>query len=200
MQEYRINYTLLIGLIIGTFVCSGAIFGVHMFQTSRQSGWLISEAEKASADKNYRLAAQYYQQYGAIHNDDLEVQTKLANTFLDILEQDNAEPEDVQVAFQQLEGMLRIPAFAALPETKSVRRRLVNFYGKGNYTSALDHLKFLLERDHSNAELQVLRATYLAKSGEIDDATKYSYTLIGYDPKKDTFDVKKATAPNAAEV
>ena len=70
MQEYRINYTLLIGLIIGTFVCSGAIFGVHMFQNSRQSGWLISEAEKASAEKNYRDAAQYYQQYIAIHTDD----------------------------------------------------------------------------------------------------------------------------------
>src|SRR5205807_10421650 len=40
----------------------------------------------------------------------------------------------------------------------------------------------------------------LARSGKLDEAIKYSYKLIGYDPKKDTFDMKKATAPHSPEV
>ena len=203
MQEYRINYTLLIGLIVGTLICSGAIYGIHKFQNSRQSGWLISEAEKAIAEKNYRAAAQYYQQYISIHNKDNETKIKLANTYLDLLEQENPEPEDFPLAMQTLETMLRNPALAALPEAKNIRRRLVTFYGKDNirnFSGALDHLNLLLDIDANNTELQVLRATYLAKSGNIDDATKYSYKLIGYDPKTETFDVKKAAAPNAVEV
>ena len=109
MQEYRINYTLLIGLIVGTFVCSGAIYGLHQFQNSRQSGWLISEAEKAIAEKNYREAAQYYQQYISIHTDDLDAKIKLANTYLDLVEQDDVDPEDFPAAMQSLETMLRNP-------------------------------------------------------------------------------------------
>ena len=62
MQEYRINYSLLIGLIVGGVVCAGVVFGIHAFQTSRQSGWLISEAEKATANKDYDEAATFYQQ------------------------------------------------------------------------------------------------------------------------------------------
>lgn len=203
MQEYRINYSLLIGLIIGTFVCSGAIYGLHQFQNSRQSGWLIEEAEKSIAEKNYRDAVQFYQQYLSIHNDDLDVRIKYCNAYLDLVEQDDVDPEDVSAAIQVLETMLRNPATAALPEAKNVRRRLVTFYGRDhirNFSGALDHLKLLLEADPGNAELQVLRATSLAKSDDVDNAIKYSYTLVGYDAKKDTFDPKKATAPHAVEV
>src|SRR5947208_2404410 len=106
MQEYRINYTLLIGLIIGTFVCSGAIYGLHRFQNSRQSGWLIEEAEKAIAEKNYHDAVQYYQQYLSIHTEDLETRLKYANTYLDLAEQDDVAPEDIAGAVQTLEGLL----------------------------------------------------------------------------------------------
>jgi tetratricopeptide (TPR) repeat protein len=203
MQEYRINYSLLIGLIIGTLVCAGAIYGLHRFQNSRQSVWLISEAEKASADKNYRDAVQYYQQYLTIHGDDKEARIKYGNALLDLTEQDDVAPEELSMAMQVLETMLRDPLMADVPETKDVRRRLITFYGRDNirnYTSALDHLNLLLEANPNDAELQVLRATYLAKSGNLDDAVKYSYKLIGYDPKKDDFFVEKATAPHAADV
>src|SRR5262249_29213726 len=36
--------------------------------------------------------------------------------------------------------------------------------------------------------------------GNFDDAIKYSYKLIGYDPKTDKFDLKTATAPHQPEV
>src|SRR4051812_34170289 len=203
MQEYRINYTLLIGLIVGLFVCSGAIYGVHKFQNDRQSGWLISEAEKSIAEKNYRDAAQFYQQYITIHNDDVDTKLKWANTLLDLVSQDNVDPDDIPSTVQTLETMLRNPAVAADPESKAVRRRLIDFYGKDNvrnFSFALDHINLLIEGDPNNADLQVLRATYLAKSGNFDDAAKYAYRLIGYDAKADAFDPKKAIAPHAVDV
>lgn len=203
MQEYRINYTLLIGLIVGTLVCSGAIYGLHKFQNSRQSGWLIAEAEKSIAEKNYRNAVQYYQQYITIHPDDLDTKIKYANTYLDLVDQDDVTPEDYGGMMQSLETMLRNATIAAAPEAKAVRRRLIDFYAKENihnYTGALDHLNLLIEREPNDVDLQVRRATFLAKSGNIDDATKYAYKLVGYDSKKDDFDVKKAIAPNATEV
>ncbi|HEX5471951.1 MAG TPA: tetratricopeptide repeat protein, partial [Lacipirellulaceae bacterium] len=203
MQEYRINYSLLIGLVIGTFVCSGAIYALHEIQNSRQSGWLIDEAEKAIAAKDYRSAVQYYQQYLTIHHDDTQAFVKYANAYLDLAGQDDVSPEEMLGMMQTLETMLRDPRLASVPDMKKVRRRLIAFYGKDNihnYASALDHLNLLLESEPDDAELQVQRATYLAKSGEFDKALKYSYKLIGYDPKTDAFDVKKATAPHVAEV
>src|SRR4051794_34208679 len=107
MQEYRINYTLLIGLVVGTFICSGAIYGIHKFQNSRQSGWLINEAERAIAEKNYRDAAQFYQQYITIHPDDVDTKLKLADTYLDLVAQDDVNPDDMSTAIQTLETMLR---------------------------------------------------------------------------------------------
>src|SRR3954468_22247468 len=202
MQEYRINYTLLIGLIVGTLVCSGAIYAIHKFQNSRQSGWLINEADRAIAEKNYRDAAQFYQQYITIHPEDTDTKLKCANTYLDLVAQDDVSPDEVSSAIQILETMLRNPEVAASPDAKTVRRRLVDFYGKDhvhNYAGALDHLKLLIEQEPNNVDLQVLRATFLAKSGNIDDAIKYSYKLVGYDSKKDAFDIKKAIAPNATE-
>ncbi len=206
MQEYRINFPLLIGLIVGGVVFAGAILGIHAFQTSRQSGWLLDEAEKAIANKNYVQASQYYQQYTAADPNNMEAKIKLADTYLDLLESDNPDPDYIPSAMQSLEMMLRGSAIATAPEAKGVRKRLVKFYGKDNvrnFSGALDHLKILLEgeRDPKQlVDLQVLRATYLAKSGNIDDAVRYSYELIGYDPKADSFDTKKAAAPHATEV
>ena len=77
MQQYRVNFPLLIGLIIGTFICSGAVYGLWKFQIERKSGWLVSEAEKAAAEGNMRDAAQYYGQYMSIHPENDEIRYKL---------------------------------------------------------------------------------------------------------------------------
>ncbi len=203
MQQYRVNYSLLIGLIVGTFLFSGAVYGVWRFQIERKSGWLVGEAEKSRGEKDYRDAVQFYGQYLSVHPEDKDARLKFANSYIDLAEQDDAGPEDLGAAMQILEGTLRRPDMMDVPEAKALRRRLVDLYGRDNvrnYSGALDHLNLLLESDPNNAELQVLRASYLMRSGNLDDAIKYSYQLIGYDPKADKFDVKKATAPHSAEV
>ena len=46
MQQYRVNYGLLIGLIVGTLVVSVATFGLWRYQINRNAGSLIAAAEK----------------------------------------------------------------------------------------------------------------------------------------------------------
>src|SRR6478672_11122486 len=154
MQQYRVNYSLLIGLVIGTFVCSGAVYGLWRFQIERKSGWLISEADRAAAEKDFRNAVQFYGQYLSIHPEDSEARLKFANANLDLADQDTAGADDLSYAMQMVEITLRNPKMVDLPETPALRRRLVNLYGRvGNYGGALDHLKFLLEKDPNNSEL-----------------------------------------------
>ena len=79
MQQYRVNYSLLIGLIVGTLVCSGAVYALWRFQIERKSGWLLAEAEKAREAGDFREAARNYQQYLTIRSGDPATRIKYAN-------------------------------------------------------------------------------------------------------------------------
>ncbi len=202
MQQYRVNFPLLIGLIVGSVICSGAVYVLWKFQIERKSGWLISEADKSMADGKVREAVQYYGQYMSIHPEDDESRIKFANAELDLVNKQDATIEEMSVASRVLEQMLRNHEVADQPDAKKVRRRLITFYGEKmrNVASAMDHIDLLLQSDPNDPELQALRATYLAREGNYDDAVKYSFKLIGYDPKADKFDMKAATAPHQPEV
>lgn len=192
MQQYRLNYSLLIGLAIGGVLASGAVYGLWKFQIERKSGVLLGEAEKARAAGNYRDAAHYYSHYLSIHGGDDETRVKLAEAYADRLEQDDVQPEEVGIAIRVLESTVR-----EMPDAMGVQRRLAELYGQlRRYQDALDHLNYLLEKNPDDAELQSLRAQYLVRSGNLNDAETYSYKLVGYDSKTDTFDDKKATTPH----
>ncbi|MEX0612829.1 MAG: tetratricopeptide repeat protein, partial [Pirellulales bacterium] len=203
MQQYRVNYSLLIGLVIGTLVCSGAVFGLWRFQIGRKSGWLVSEAERAVKAGDYREATKYYWQYLTIHPKNTTTRLEYARAYAKLSEQDDIAPEELNMAWRILEGTVRDRTIGQMPEATELQRQLVELYGRDNvrrYQDALDHLSYMLERDPDDADLQVMRANYLVRSGNFDDAAKYSYKLIGYDPQNDSFDMKQATAPHDAEV
>ncbi len=198
MQHYRVNYPLLIGLVVGTLVCSGVVFGIWKFQIERKSGWLLGVAEDSLKKGEVRDAAQYYGQYLTIHSEDDATRYKYANTLMDMTEQENATPEDMGIAVRGLENILRNDK-GENPEANKVRRRLINLYGKQNVQAALEHLKILLQSEPSNPEFLTLQATFLARSGSPDKAIDACYKLIGYDSKQDKFDAKAAQAPNEVE-
>lgn len=201
MQQYRVNVPLLIGLVVGAVVCSGAVYAIHRFQNSRQSGWLLDQAEKAVSEKNNSEAVKYYEQYLTFHPTDQDTRIKYLNAYLDLAESPDASWEDTQMGQQVLDRWLRDPKLADLPGMKKTRRRVITLLGQGRmYSRALDHINVLQTDDPNDTELQVLRATYQGRAGNYSDAIKLSYSLIGYDPNKDAFDVKKATAPHSVEV
>lgn len=203
MQQYRFNTPLFIGLVIGTLVCSVSIYGLWRFQIGRKSGWLLSEAEKAREADEFREATRYYQQFLTIHSGDPDTRIKYANAVADLSEQDDVTMQELDTAWRLLESTLRNREISEMPEAKQLRRRLVEFYGRdnvGRYQDALEHLSYLLEADPNDADLQAMRATFLARSGSVDEAVRYSYKLVGNDPDTDEFDVKTATAPHHVEV
>ena len=66
MQQYRVNYSLLIGLAIGAVVCSGAVYGLWRFQIERKSGWLIGEAFLQSADREMEVDKGVFTELGML--------------------------------------------------------------------------------------------------------------------------------------
>lgn len=200
MQQYRVNFPLLIGLAVGTVVCSGVVYGVWKFQIERKSGWLISEAENAAKEGNPRDASQYFSQYLTIHTEDEETRFKFANTLLDLAADEEATPEDLGVAVRRLEEILRSD-HGDSDASKKVRRRLIDLYDRiFSFESALGHINVLLEKDPANPELLGLKAVHLARAKDEKGSIQLSFQLIGYDEKADAFDVKKAKAPNEIEV
>jgi tetratricopeptide (TPR) repeat protein len=202
MQHYRFNYPLFIGLVVGTLVCSVGVYGIWRFQIGRKSGWLLNEAAKANEAKNYREASRYYAQYLTIHPRDPDVRIKYAVANADVSALRDVTGPEFSNAVRVLESTVS-GKLGDTPEAQKLRRRLAELYGSDNirrYQDAMEHLGYLLEANPKDPDLQALKATYLARSGSVDEAVRYSYTLIGYDPKTDEFDAKKATAPNHIEV
>jgi tetratricopeptide (TPR) repeat protein len=189
MQQYRVNFPLLIGLAVGTLISSGAVYGLWKFQTERRSGYLITEAQQSFDKGDLKGAQEYYAQYIRIKPTDVEQRVKFAELSADIAEKFDASLEDRQRAISILESTLR-----DFPTERGLRLRLAQMYAKWNVTKdALDHLSFILD----DPQAQLLRAQLLARTGDAEQAIPYSYKLIGYDPATDKFDPEKpGTAPN----
>jgi tetratricopeptide (TPR) repeat protein len=203
MQQYRVNYSLLIGLAVGTLVVSGAVFALWSYQIDRKAGFLLSEAQKNVEAKEYRRSQDFYRQYLAIRSDDHDARIKYAHAMVDTCDQEDATSEDFGNAQKVLEETLRSKKIAEMPESKKLRRRLIDLYGRETirrWKDALDHIGILLQSDPNDPEIQALRAKFLVRNSKFDEARDYAFKLIGYDPKSETFDPKKATAPNDPEV
>src|SRR5262245_27551921 len=176
-QQYRLNYPLLIGLAVGGMVATIGVYGLWKFQIERKSDVLLAEADKAREAKDYRSAAQYYQHYLSIHGSDDETRTKLAEAWADRLDADDVQVEEVGIAIRVLESTVR-----EMPDAMKVQRRLVELYGKMRRNQdALEHLSYMLEKDPNNAELQALRAQFLVRAGNSNEAITYCSKVVGDD-------------------
>ena len=125
MQQYRVNFGLLIGLIVGTLVVSVATYGLWKFQINRNAGSLIAAGEEAQKEGDLLTAVREYGNYLSIRPDDDAVHVKLANLWVDVTEQPEVLPEDWGRAINYLEDVVR-----HMPEEKAVQKRLVDLYGR----------------------------------------------------------------------
>lgn len=198
MQQYRVNYGLLIGLIIATLVLIGGAFGVHHFQLDRNADILIETAQAAQKEGDLSKAADEYANYLSIRPDDDDVRLKLANLRIDITEQPVTKPEDIPIAIGFVEDVIR-----QMPEEKELQKRTVEMYGRLNaMQQALDHLSRMAEKFPDDSDIQVKQFSYLITARKLDGpdgAIAKGKQLIGYDDKTDSFDAKKAIAPHEAQ-
>jgi cellulose synthase operon protein C len=194
MQQYRLNYRLLIGTAVGFVVASVMVYGLWKFQINRNASSLTKAAEEFEAEGNHHDAADAYGNYLSIRPDDDAVRLKYANAWGDVTEDDNVSPEDFGRGVLVMEETVR-----SLPDEKTLQKRLVDMYVKiRRYQDAIDHLNYMLAKYPDDAELQVLRTECLTQLGSNAEALTSALKLIGYDEKTDSFDVKKAIAPNNA--
>ena len=131
MQQYRVNFGLLIGLIVGMLVISAATYGLHEFQINRNADTLIAAGEKAQKEGDLKGAVREYSNYLTVRRDDEEVRRKLANLWADVVEQPKFDPEDPGLAVNYLEDYVR-----QMPEDKEIQKRLVDLYGRFGHDSA----------------------------------------------------------------
>src|SRR6185437_1896987 len=74
----KINTKLVLGLLIGCIVCTGAVFGVHHFQYGRIADSLRWQARRAEEQGQVKQQAKYLQRYLEFNPKDLEEKAHLA--------------------------------------------------------------------------------------------------------------------------
>lgn len=194
MQQYRLNYPLLIGLIVGSVFATGAVYLIHKYQVNRNADVLMTSAAEYESQGKHQEAADAYGNYLSIRPDDDAARVKYANAWADVTMDDDVSPEDFSRGVMVLEETVR-----NVPDEKALQRRLVDLYVRiQRYQDAVDHLNYMLEKSPDDAELQAMRAENLVRAGTGREALTAALKLIGYDEKTDAFDVQKATAPHIA--
>ena len=113
MQRYRVNFPLLIGLLVGVVAVGGAGYAVWQIQLNRNAKQLLRRAEVAEQDGDFREAAQLRRRYHLQRPEDTEAAERMANAFADILELPDVQPLDFRNALAVLETTGLTPAASA---------------------------------------------------------------------------------------
>ncbi|TWT89013.1 bacteriophage N4 receptor, outer membrane subunit [Pseudobythopirellula maris] len=193
MQQYRVNFTLLIGLLVGALVVVGGGYGLWRFQVDRNAGRLLTRADEAEAEGDLPKTAGLLFEYLRIRKDDAEVHERFANTFAEIAEDPSVQRKDLAMALQRLEMTVRDQ-----PDNDKLRRRLVDLLMAPHVPGlkdALDHINYLLNRNPGDPELELLKSQCLFAVSD-RGAMDHAYRLIGFDEATETFEPEKAVAPN----
>ena len=191
MQRYRVNFPLLIGIVVGSILLFGGSFALWRFQLNRNADRLITKAEEAREEGDLIECIKQYSQYLAIRTEDKEVTVKLANAYADLIDEPDIEPKMVRNAFAIMENTV-----SEQPENQEVRRRLIDLWLRvGSYKNALDHVTQLLNQKPRDAELEEIRSRcYFAISDP--KSIDHGLGMIGYDKTNDEFDAETAILPN----
>ncbi|TWT46650.1 tetratricopeptide repeat protein [Botrimarina hoheduenensis] len=193
MQRYRVNFPLLIGLVVGSILVIGGGFGLWRYQLSRNAGRLLDRAEVAREDGNLSKSISLLRQYVSIRPEDTDAMTQLANRFADLAADPEVDREDLAKALNQLETIVR-----EQPDNVVLRRRMVDVLTSPQirgYKQALDHIGQLLNRSPGDTELELLRSTCLFATND-PKRIEHAYRMVGYDQETREFDRQKAVAPD----
>ena len=76
LQRYRVNYHLLVGLIVGGFLTAAACYLLWRFQVDRNANRLLARAEAAEASGDDEEAFESLGQYVRLRPDEDEVRVR----------------------------------------------------------------------------------------------------------------------------
>lgn len=194
MQQYRINYKLLLGLFVGSIVLTISLFLIWKWQISRKATWYRDTAMVALEEDDLLKAFEYMQKFVQLRRQDEEARVELAAIAYDVVQLEGVPREEQGMAFGVLSDTVRRTSD---PQS---RRNLADLYFKsGQAQQALVHYEELVKTD-DDPELKglLVRCLFLAK--DYESAMTEAYSLIGFDPETEEFDDEKATVTDQPEI
>ena len=195
MQRYRINYKLLIGLIIGIPLGLAALIPIWSCQVEENATWFMARAEEAIEQDDLRKALQYLEYYVKFRPDELDAQVRLAHVSNDIANMIGATREDLGTAFFLLDETVR------KSNDQELRRKLIEMQMRiGRSHDAIAQIDELLNSKPDDSELKALKVRCLFLEKNFVQARKYAFDLIGYVKSSGTFDSDLAEAEDQPEI
>lgn len=194
MQQYRINYKLLIGLFVGSLVLMVTLWQVWKWQVSRKASWYRDIAVEARENDDLLKAFEYQQKFAKLRKADEEARFELAAIANEVLQLEGVPREDQGMAFSILSETVRRTS------DPTSRRNLADLYFKwGQAQQAIVHFEELLKiEDDPELRSLLVRSLFLAK--DYESAMTEAYTLIGFDPDTEEFKPGEATVTDQPEI
>ncbi|RIK87193.1 MAG: hypothetical protein DCC67_02180 [Planctomycetota bacterium] len=200
MQRYRVNYPLLIGLVVGFFAFSGAAYGLWRFQVNRNADYLVQKAEAAEAEGKLDEAFKSLLQYVKLRRDDFQQWVRLGEISAKISDMPEPDSKLLSDAYQVLVMAVRETDNLGKQQNApdpGLRRKLVDLQIRYRMPElAYVNIDQLLKNGSQESELKALEAQCLFAMQKPAEGASKCYALIGYDPKTDQFDPARAEAPD----
>jgi Tfp pilus assembly protein PilF len=184
----RINFKLLLILIVGMGMAGGGLIALRRLQISRNAGGKLALAKERLAEGKAAEALDLLGQYVALRPDDTEALAEYSKLLLARATASDASKNDVSRAFNALESAVR-----RAPENDDLRRQLAEFQLRvGRVNDALEHLRVLEDRlkttpggDAADADMaarvQLLKASASLGNSDYKEAAAIMANLIGFD-------------------
>ncbi|MEN1678376.1 MAG: tetratricopeptide repeat protein [Planctomycetota bacterium] len=196
MQRYRVNYTLLVCLLVGALAIGGGLWGVLKWQRSKNANRYLQLAEKYEAEGDLREASNSLAGYYNLRREDVDAFKRLTKMRLELMRMPNSSLKDRQNGYGTLEQFVRNN-----PQHDDMRQELVELLlTQRRYKDALTHINVLLSKKPNDNDLNGERLTCMIQAGKLKEAIKVGYQLVGYDSITAEFDREKAKTPDAPEV
>ena len=198
MQRYRVNYTLLVGILVGAVVGSGAIYGIWRWRMTDNADSLRDRATAAEESGELKEAIGLYNTYLDFRPNDQPARIKQAMLYVDYAKQLLDEKEYHE--FGKVRNVISDALFKFTNE-QELRRHYVDLLCLPSLErwfakDALDHLKVLLIKNPDDVELLERQARCLVYTKQAADAVDVYYRLVGYNPETQEFSKDKALAPD----
>lgn len=199
MQRYRVNYGLLIGLLVGGVVAAVSVYGIWRWQMVSNAKSMLERSQQAEAEGDYLEAANELQKYLGFRPNDDETRIKQAMLWVKVAEQ--AMKDGEWRDFHQVRGLISNALFKYPGETQ-LREAYVDLLASdrrleaGFASEQLQNVRVLLKQRPGDVELLLRKARCHNYLKEPTQAVEVLQELVGYDTETDEFVDDKALAPN----
>ena len=193
MQRYRVNYPLLIGLVVAFVILAPATFFLWRFQVDRNADRLIAKADAAEASGDLEEAYESLGQYVKLRSKEEDAWRRLGAIAVKVAEDEELDMQLRGEAFSILTAAVRETDVDRDTDDSQLRRDLVDLQvAFGMPDVALININQLLDDGKGDPDLKVLKAQCLFATQEQAKAVGWCYDLIGYDQDSKTFVPEKA--------